>query len=205
LAASAGGAANRAFRVLDVALDGVAVLIDAASTARLGEAGAVIGQVPSPTQLRAFAAGARRDRRSLVVGALIHDDEGRIFVQRRSLTRALYPGCWDVVGGHAEPGEGVEAALAREVLEETGWRLAALEEVVEVLDWEANGEPKREIDVLARVTGDLAHPRLEVGKHTAARWISASELPLLLERRDPDDVFIHDVVASAFVALARRT
>jgi len=164
----------------------------------------VIGRAPTPAQLRAFAAGARRDRRRLVVGALIHDPAGRIFVQRRSLRRALYPGCWDVVGGHAEAGEGVAEALAREVREETGWTLAALEEVVEILDWEAGGEAKREIDLLVTVEGELERPRLEAGKHTAARWLPADELPLLLERRDPDDVFIHDIVARAFVALKAR-
>ncbi|HKI58001.1 MAG TPA: NUDIX domain-containing protein [Trueperaceae bacterium] len=161
----------------------------------------MIGQVPTPAQLHAFAAGARRDRRRLVVGALVHDAEGRVFVQRRSLRRALYPGCWDVVGGHAEAGEGVREALTREVREETGWELQAVEEVVEVLDWEAGGEAKREIDVLVTVRGDLEAPRLEQGKHTGARWLRADELPLLLERRDPDDVFIHDIVQRAFAVL----
>lgn len=164
----------------------------------------MIGEVPSSGQLRAFADGARRDRRRLVVGAVIHDGAGRIFVQRRSLQRALYPGCWDVVGGHAEAGEGVREALAREVREETGWELTALQEVVEVLDWEAGGEAKREIDLLATVRGELTRPRLERAKHSAARWLRRDELPLLLERRDPDDVFIHDIVRRAFGALAAR-
>jgi 8-oxo-dGTP diphosphatase len=154
--------------------------------------------------MRAFAAGAGRDHRRLVVGALIHDATGRIFVQRRSLQRALYPGCWDVVGGHAEPGEGVVEALGREIREETGWHLASVGQVVEILDWEANGEPKREIDLLATVTGDLAAPVLEPGKHTAWRWLAPGELAVLLERRDPDDVFIHDIARRAFELLARH-
>ncbi len=161
----------------------------------------LVGQVPVPAQLRAFAEGAQADGRRLVVGALVHDGRGRIFVQRRSDSRALYPGCWDVVGGHAEPGEGVVEALRREIAEETGWRLQAVAEVVEILDWEAGGEAKREIDLLVTVQGDLEAPRLERGKHTAARWLAAAELPLLLERRDPDDVFIHDIVRRAFVLL----
>lgn len=168
------------------------------------DVGLTIGRVATPAQLRAFAAGARRAGRRLVVGALIHDPAGRIFVQRRGLQRALYPGCWDVVGGHAEAGEGVTEALRREVREETGWSLARVEEVAEVLDWEGGGEPKREVDLLVSVEGDLGAPRLEAGKHTAARWLGPEELGVLLERRDPDDVFIHDIVARAFRVLAAR-
>jgi hypothetical protein len=77
-------------------------------------------------------------------------------------------------------------------------------EVVEILDWQAGGEPKREIDLLIAVEGDLDAPRLERGKHTGARWLAPDELPLLLQRRDPDDVFIHDIVRRAFVLLAQR-
>ena len=33
-------------------------------------------------------------------------------------------GMWSLPGGHVEPGESVTAAVQREVLEETGWRIA---------------------------------------------------------------------------------
>ena len=51
------------------------------------------------------------------------DDHGRIFFQRRSATRKLFPNTWDIVGGHLEPGETVAEALHREVAEETVWRV----------------------------------------------------------------------------------
>ncbi|MGC4772020.1 NUDIX domain-containing protein [Micromonospora sp. DT44] len=54
-------------------------------------------------------------------GALIVDRDGRIFFQRRSPHRRLFPDCWDIVGGHLEPGEEIDEALRREVTEETGW------------------------------------------------------------------------------------
>lgn len=165
--------------------------------------GDVIGAIPSTAELDAFAAGARAAGRRLVVGALIVDGAGRIFVQRRSPQRALFPGAWDIVGGHAEPGEGVRAALAREVAEETGWRLARLGPVVEVFDWQANGERKREIDLLVGVEGDLARPRLERAKHPEARWLEAHQQGVLLEARDPDDTYIQRVVAAGFALLAR--
>jgi 8-oxo-dGTP pyrophosphatase MutT (NUDIX family) len=37
------------------------------------------------------------------------------------------PGTWDVAGGHVEPGETPQQALAREIEEETGWRLRRIE------------------------------------------------------------------------------
>jgi ADP-ribose pyrophosphatase YjhB (NUDIX family) len=52
------------------------------------------------------------------VGALVHDDEGRLLVVRRAQEPGL--GRWSVPGGRVEPGEDDTVAVRREVLEETG-------------------------------------------------------------------------------------
>jgi ADP-ribose pyrophosphatase YjhB (NUDIX family) len=52
------------------------------------------------------------------VGALVHDDTGRLLVVRRAREPAA--GRWSVPGGRVEPGESDEQAVVREVLEETG-------------------------------------------------------------------------------------
>jgi 8-oxo-dGTP diphosphatase len=44
----------------------------------------------------------------------------RILLGKRSASRALYPGVWDVPGGHCEPGETPEQTLVRELQEELG-------------------------------------------------------------------------------------
>lgn len=88
------------------------------------------------TQYARLLAEATHDGRQCVVGAVICDSAGRIFVHRRAWDRALFPGCWDIVGGHVEPGEGLIGALAREVEEETGWTLAGVRELLIVMDWE---------------------------------------------------------------------
>lgn len=165
------------------------------------DAAVTVGRVPSASDLARFAASAALAGRRLVVGAVICDDAGRIYVQRRSLSRALFPGCWDLVGGHAEAGESVEEALAREVLEETGWRLARLGPVVEIVDWQAGGAARREVDLLARVVGDHEPPRLEASKHTEGRWLRRDEASVLLEGREPDDHWVFEVVERAFVLL----
>jgi 8-oxo-dGTP pyrophosphatase MutT (NUDIX family) len=62
-------------------------------------------------------------KKQLVVDALIPDYLGRIFVQKRTMTRRMFPECWDLVGGHVEENEDALSALEREIYEETGWTL----------------------------------------------------------------------------------
>jgi len=51
------------------------------------------------------------------VGALVHDDEGRLLVVRRAHEPSA--GRWSVPGGRVEAGEHDHQAVVREVLEET--------------------------------------------------------------------------------------
>lgn len=74
-------------------------------------------------------------KKQLVASALIPDDLGRIFVQQRTLTRRLFPGCWDLVGGHVEEDEDVISALTREIREETGWTLRTIRHEISVKAW----------------------------------------------------------------------
>jgi 8-oxo-dGTP pyrophosphatase MutT (NUDIX family) len=57
------------------------------------------------------------------VGILLIDDRGWILLQLRD-GRAIHPYHWATVGGAVEPGETLEAAIRRELLEETGYRLS---------------------------------------------------------------------------------
>jgi 8-oxo-dGTP diphosphatase len=120
-------------------------------------------------------------------GALIVDPDGRLFLQLRSPTRRLFPNCWDIVGGHVEPGETVEQALVREVAEETGWRVERIHPGLPRIAWSGDdGQARIEYDFPVTVAGDLGAPRLEAGKHSAHRWVSAAELDLLKENRVVD-------------------
>ncbi|GGQ44947.1 NUDIX hydrolase [Couchioplanes azureus] len=137
-----------------------------------------------------------------VAGALVVDADGRMFFQRRSAERKLFPNTWDIVGGHVEPGETVTEALAREVHEETGWRLAAVLGVAGEHTWTGDdGLDRHETDFLVRVDGDLSQPRLEEGKHTEFRWLGPGELAVLDENRELDDGMIRRIAEDGFAVL----
>jgi RimJ/RimL family protein N-acetyltransferase len=131
------------------------------------------------------------------VGALIRDRRNQVYAHRRTTTRRLLPGIWDIVGGHVEPGETPEQALAREIAEETGWRLRRVEAVIADWEWEHGGVVRRELDYLVEVDGDLGAPRLEPGMHDASAWVGPDNLELMMEGRTDGDRRLLDVVAKA--------
>ncbi|WLQ34314.1 NUDIX domain-containing protein [Streptomyces castrisilvae] len=142
------------------------------------------------------------DGETWAVGAVILDHRGRAFAQKRAPGRRLFPGCWDLVGGHVEPGETLLAALAREVGEETGWRLRRVRRFLGHAPWtgdDGRGE-RQEADYLVDVDGDLDHPALEWSKNSAYDWFGPEDLPRLKENCAPGDFLVHDRTAAALRA-----
>jgi 8-oxo-dGTP diphosphatase len=132
----------------------------------------------------------------LTVGAIIVDDEGRAFVHRRGNDRVLFPGCWDIPGGHVEAGETLLDALAREVHEETGWRLQKVVAELGECVWTGNdGVARREVDYVVEVQGDLSAPCLEHPKHVDYAWVGLDDLDRLLENRTTEQTLVRDLVA----------
>lgn len=111
--------------------------------------------------------------RECVAGGLIINNENKIFVQKRYADRKLFPGCWDIAGGHVDPGESIYETLEREIFEETGWRLDKIIDLIYQFDWEAGNNgviiKKREFDFIVTVMGDLNNPILERNKFSEFR------------------------------------
>lgn len=71
-------------------------------------------ETPSPREV------GKRSTFSLSVKALVEDVHGRLLLLRRSNSSANHAGKWELPGGKLDPGETFDAALVREVVEETG-------------------------------------------------------------------------------------
>ena len=80
------------------------------------------------------------DRPVLGVGAVVLDADGRVLLVKRG--HEPLKGEWSLPGGGVELGETLEAAVAREVLEETGLSVD-VGSVVEVLDRVEHGPDGR--------------------------------------------------------------
>src|ERR1035441_195318 len=67
-----------------------------------------------------------RGLRHRAVHVLVFGSDGRIFLQKRSMTKDTFPGAWDSsASGHLDSGEDFDACAVRELGEELGLRTAA--------------------------------------------------------------------------------
>jgi ADP-ribose pyrophosphatase YjhB (NUDIX family) len=132
------------------------------------------GGEPKPAR-----AGRRYPKHPLIgVGALILNRDRILMAQRG---REPLKGWWSLPGGLVETGESLEAAVLREVREETGLdiRAAGVVEIFERIVRDARGAPEYHyvlIDYLCRVTGG----ELRAGDDVCAvEWTRRRDLPQL--------------------------
>lgn len=105
------------------------------------------------------------------VVAVLNDGAGRYLLIRRGLELARAPGVWCFVGGEVETGESLEAAIEREVMEEVGLRVRALEKIFESIS--PNGEFKLHWLRVQRL--DDAAPRPHPKEVDEIRWLRIEE------------------------------
>lgn len=110
---------------------------------------------------------------AIAAAALVRD--GRLLLGHRHPARRNYPDCWDLIGGHVEPGETPVAAVRRECLEEIGVRVE-------------NPRPMQltinDSDLVMHaflVTEWAGEPtNLAPDEHDDLRWFAAEEIPGLV-------------------------
>lgn len=123
----------------------------------IDEAGNVVGRAT-----RAYCHGG-----SMALHPVIHlhitDLQGRLYLQKRSMTKDIAPGLWDTaVGGHVDFGETLEEAVRREAREELGLRLRVEPRFMYQYIWKSSRE--RELVTAFHVvyTGKLTPDHEEV-------------------------------------------
>ncbi len=108
-------------------------------------------------------------------GAAIRDGEGRLLLIQR--LKEPEAGCWGLPGGKVDLGEAVEKAVAREIEEELGIRVA-IERLACVTEMIDAGDGRHWVSPVYEARIRSGEPELrEPEKHGGWGWFALSDLP----------------------------
>lgn len=117
----------------------------------------------------------------VVVGALVR--EGRVLLAHRSPDKHAFPDVWDLPGGVREAGESELAALARELHEELGVRIAteSTSHLCRVTVGPEHGQAGLSAWLVPEWEGVPANVAPE--EHVAIGWFAPEDVPPLVHPR----------------------
>ena len=119
---------------------------------------------------------------------MLRDHENRLLAARRS-SQEYMAGFWEFPGGKVERGESHDAALAREYLEEFGWKIKP----VRICEKYSHAWPEMVVNLtffLCESEDDL--PPAVMTSHDEYRWLTENEL-LDVNWLPPDVEFVHRI------------
>lgn len=119
------------------------------------------------------------------IAALIRDPDNRYLLLRRSEERDHGGGVWECVTGRVNQGESIEAALHREVAEETGLTVR-LEGIIGLSHF-FRGEERAENELQGVVFDCLVEDASALApsaEHSEHRWLSAGDALVFLTASD---------------------
>lgn len=132
-----------------------------------------------PLMVMPIAQARRQTLRHRVVLVMLHDAEGRVYLQKRAANKHRYPSRWDLSAtGHVQAGESREDAALRELREELGIAAGRLVRRAEIPASEATGFAHITLFAAGPV-GEA--PRPNPDEVADGMFVDADELNALLE------------------------
>lgn len=111
------------------------------------------------------------------VKAIIRNSSGEVLFLRRSkvVSTDKKQTSWDIPGGRIRPGEPLDEALRREILEETGNHTTADAKIIATQDIIVPSKDMHVVRLTYEMQDDLSEIALSE-EHTEHRWISIEEI-----------------------------
>ena len=108
----------------------------------------------------------------IVIGAVITNKSGEILLMRRK-KEDFMGGIFEIPGGNAEKGEGIQEVLAREIKEETNLDLKKVMTYINYFDYlSGSGKKCRQFNFKVEVTGGP----IELTEHDTYKWVRLDEI-----------------------------
>lgn len=143
----------------------------------------------------------------VIVDALVYNEKGEIFAQRRSPHRLKHPNCWDLPGGHLDGDESLLECLKREIKEELSVEVEEVITLLYVQDFELHASMLKEgeaaseriFQFLVRLK-DLDSISLEKDKAVEYQWFSRKNVDKTVENRSgfTNKVYVRNSIVRAF-------
>lgn len=109
----------------------------------------------------------------VVVGFIVRN--GKIFIAKRAPTKTAFPGQYELVGGHLDPGETLEEGLRREIEEELKVSVS-VDTLVDAFTYTSEEVFKVELCYLCYLDGPTMEPVLNPADHSESLWITEEEI-----------------------------
>lgn len=157
---------------------------------------------------------AKKLHKRIIVDALIYNEKGEIFAQKRSPFRLKHPNCWDLPGGHLEGEESLLECLSREIREELSVEVQEVVTLLDIFDFEMDQSmlkddelsSERIFQFLVKVK-DWNSMKLEEGKAVEYKWFTRANVDLTMENRSEMNLitYIRDAIIKAFDYLEKNS
>lgn len=140
------------------------------------------------TESQKSRTSAGRDYIGVGVGAMVFNEEGKVFLAKRGPKAKNERGCWEFPGGSVEYGEPLEQAIAREFREEYGMEIE-IKDLLCVSDHILVGEKQHWISPTFIACHVRGVPRIvEPDKCTEIGWFPLDALPQPLSEVTKSDL-----------------
>lgn len=127
----------------------------------------------------------------VVKGLILY--EGKVLLLKRGADDVTGAGTWETVGGKIEFGERIEAALSREIHEETGLTVD-VERILYATTFKTN--PNRQVVLLTYLCRSESNEVRLSKEHSDYQWAAIDHLKMLLPKEIIDDFELNDVYSS---------